>query len=278
MQNTSFAIPLSGIDLENALRVLEIAAIVCIGFVFAYFLRKALFRALIRVLPQGLAHNIAKAAFYTVAAITILIALGTMGIDLTALAVAGGVAGIVMGFALQPILSNLFAGIYVMSEKALSPGELVEVNGVQGYVLEVSVMSTKIRSLDGAILRIPNNEILNAVLRNFSRAPVRRIEFVVSIAYREDAERAYAIIKRVLDNHPFVLLDPPPEVFVSNLGSSGVDISVRVWVPSELWYDVTMDLLWKLKKAISEAGIEIPFTQIDVWFRTPLKFETPCKS
>ncbi|ADM27587.1 MscS Mechanosensitive ion channel [Ignisphaera aggregans DSM 17230] len=278
MWNMGFTIPLPSIEMENILRILEIVSIVCIGIVFAYLLRKALFRTLIRVLPQSLAHNIAKATFYTVAAITILIALGTMGIDLTALVVAGGFAGIVVGFALQPILSNLFAGIYIMSEKALSPGELVEVNGVQGYVLEVSVMSTKIRSLDGAILRIPNNEILNTVLRNFSRTPIRRIEFVVSIAYRENAERVYTIINNVLDNHPFILLDPPPEVFVSNLGSSGVDITVRVWVPSELWYDVARDLLWKLKKAISEAGIEIPFTQIDIWFRTPLKLEAPCKS
>jgi len=276
--NMDFAIPLLGIELENVLRILEIVSMVCIGFVFAYLLRKALFRTLIRVLPQSLAHNIAKATFYTVAAITILIALGTMGIDLTALVVAGGFAGIVVGFALQPILSNLFAGIYIMSEKALSPGELVEVNGVQGYVLEVSVMSTKIRSLDGAILRILNNEILNTVLKNFSRTPIRRIEFVVSIAYRENAEHVYKVINHVLDNHPLVLLDPPPEVFVSNLGSSGVDITVRVWVPSELWYEVARDLLWKSKKAISEAGIEIPFTQIDIWFRTPLKLEAQCKS
>ena len=266
------------LNLDNALRVLSIIAILCVGFVLAYLVRKALFRALIRVLPQSLAKNIAKVCFYTLSALTLLIAMGTAGIDLTALALAGGFAGIVVGFALQPLLSNLFTGIYIISEKALNPGELIELNGIQGYVLEISLMSTKIRSLDGAILRIPNNEVFNSILRNFSQTPVRRIEFLVSIAYREDAEKAYNVIKHVLEQHPYVLIEPPPEVFVSKLDSSGVNITVRVWVPTELWYDVTMDLLWKLKKAISEAGIEIPFTQIDVWFRTPLKIEKPCQS
>jgi len=259
------------IDIDLLTLLLKIVTIVAIGSFLAYLLRRVLFRAFIRILPHNVAFSIAKTTFYVVIFLTILIVIGTLGIDLTALIIAGGFAGIILGLALQPVLSNLFTGLYIMGEKSLAPGELIEVNGIKGRVLEVSIMSTKLQTLDGAILRIPNNKIFDSMLHNYSRAPVRRIDFTVSIAYREDAEKAYNIIKNVLEQHPFVLLYPPPEIFVSNLGSSGVDILVRVWVPSELWYEVSMELLWKIKKAISDAGIEIPFTQIDIWIRSPLR-------
>jgi len=113
--------------------------------------------------------------------------------------------------------------------------------------------------------------VFTTVIKNIGANVVRRLEFVVGIAYKEDAEKAIEIIKNVVNEHPFVLANPEPEVFVSNLGESSVDITVRAWTPTSEWMNVRKELLWKIKKAITEAGIEIPFPQRDIWLRTPLE-------
>lgn len=262
-----------GFDLETLIAIAKIVGIIVAGFAVAYYIRKAVAKLLIRSLPVHISVAMAKAVMYVTIALTLFVAAGTAGIDLTGVAIAGGIAGIVLGFALQPVLSNLFAGLFLFSEKIVTPGSLIEVDNVVGTVMEVSIMSTKIQRVDGVIVRIPNSKIFEVAVKNLSAPPVRRIDFVISIAYKENAEEAYRVIKHVIDEHPFVLVDPPPDIFVHNLGSSGVEILVRVWVPTKLWYEAQKDLLWKIKKSLSDAGIEIPFNQVDLWFRTPLKIE-----
>ncbi len=258
---------------ETYERYIEASIALVLGITVSYFVRKLLFKQLARAMPHHLANIIARAVFYTLILIVILVAAGISGINLVGLAVAGSVAGVILGFALQPVITNLAAGMLIITEKILSPGDLVEIDGVQGYVVDVSLFSITLQRLDGVYVRYPNIKVVSSKVLNYSRSPAIRLDFVVSIAYKEDAEKAYDVIRKVVDSHPLVLKDPEPEIFVSNLGSSGVDILVRVWVPTNLWYEVKRDLLWRIKKAISDAGIEIPFTQIDVWFRTPLKIE-----
>jgi len=254
-------------------RYLEAALALALGIVLAYFTRKLLFKQLARTMPPHMANIISRGVFYTLIVVFALVSAGIAGINLMGLAVAGSIAGIILGFALQPVISNLAAGLLILTEKILGPGELVEIDGVKGVVTDVTLFSTTIQRMDGVYVRYPNSMIISNKVVNYSRSPIIRLDFTVSIAYRENAEKAYEIIKRVVNAHPLVLRDPQPEIFVSNLGSSGVDILVRVWVPTRFWYEVKMDLLWKIKKAISDAGIEIPFTQIDVWFRNSLKIE-----
>lgn len=270
-------IPNLGLNLEMLILVAKIASIIVAGFAVAYYLRRVMMRLLIRNLPIHIASAVAKAVMYVTIALTLFVAAGTAGINLTGIAIAGGIAGIVLGFALQPVLSNLFAGLFLFSEKIVTPGSFVEIDNVIGTVMEVSIMSTKVQTVDGVIVRIPNSKIFESTVKNLSVTPIRRIDFVVSIAYKESAEDAYKVIRRVVEDHPFVLVEPPPDIFVHKLGSSGVDILVRVWVPTKLLYEVQKDLLWKIKKSISDAGIEIPFNQIDIWFRTPLKIEVDKK-
>ncbi|NPA96102.1 MAG: mechanosensitive ion channel family protein [Crenarchaeota archaeon] len=258
---------------ETYERYIEATIALVLGVTLSYFVRKLLFKQLARGMPHHLANIITRGVFYTLLLIVILIAAGISGINLMGLAVAGSVAGVILGFALQPVITNLAAGMLIITEKILSPGDLVEIDGVRGWVVDVSLFSITLQRLDGVYVRYPNIKVLSSKVLNYSRSPVMRIDFVVSIAYKEDAEKAYEIIRKVVEAHPLVLKDPPPEIFVSNLGSSGVDILVRVWVPTQMWYEVKRDLLWRIKKAISDAGIEIPFTQIDVWFRNPIRVE-----
>ncbi len=249
--------------------------ILIVGLFISQLFRKLTYKISIRFFPEATARNIARAVYYTLVFIVGASALGALGIDLTGLFVAGGIIGIILGFALQNITANLFSGLFLYWEKPFSPGDLVDINGLMGWILEITVLSTKLLGLDGVKIRIPNQEVFQSHIKNYQATKARRLDFVIGIAYKEDAEKAYEVIRKVIDEHPLVLVHPPPDVFVYELGDSSVNILVRVWVPSRgmLWYEVYKDLLWKMKKAITEAGIEIPFIQNDVWFRTPLRIK-----
>lgn len=258
---------------ELLLKMAVFSVVFAVGVAVSIAARRSLTRFLSARLPGPLAAHVGKAVYYALLVVFLIVALGAVGVNLTGLAIAGGFAGIVVGIALQPVLSNLFAGLYLMMEKTVGVGRIVEIGGNFGEVMEVTPMFTRVRTVEGHVVSIANTQVVSATVKDFSSAVARRVEFRVGIAYREDAERAYEAIRRVLDEHPYVLVNPPPDVFVSELGSSGVTITVRVWTHPQLAYEVTKDLLWRIKKAISEAGIEIPFTQVDVWFRTPLTLE-----
>ena len=258
----------SRVNIEDVIVAL---IIIVLGFLVGYALRILVYRGSIRIVPTYIANAVSKALYYAIMILAVIVALGVLGIDLTGFIIAGGILGIILGFALQSTVANFVSGIFLYWERPFKPGDLIEIEGIIGKVLEVSVLSTTIMSLDGVVVRVPNDKVFTSTIKNLVRNPIRRIELTVGIAYREDAEKAYDVIKKVLEEHPLVLIEPSPETFVSELGDSSVNITVRVWVPSQEYINVRKELLWMIKKALTSAGIEIPFPQHDVWFRSPLE-------
>lgn len=265
---------ISGLVKEiNVLGILFSVMLIVVGVFVASLLRMLLYKLFIRFFPEPTSRNVSRAIYYIIIFVVGVSALGYLGIDLTGFMVAGGIIGIILGFALQSITANLFSGLFIYWEKPFKPGDLVKIGDVEGWVTDLTVMSTKIVGFDGVKVRIPNRTVFESLISNYYATRVRRIEFVVGIAYKEDAEKAYEVLYDVVKKHPLVLVEPEPDIFVYELGDSGVNILVRVWVPSrwDLTYRVMKDLLWAMKKALTEHGIEIPFIQNDVWFRTPLR-------
>jgi small-conductance mechanosensitive channel len=252
------------------LSIITALIIFSIGYFVALVIRRMVFKIGIRFYARNIASIVSKIIYYVILLIALSTALGYLGVELTGLIIAGGFAGIIVGVALQPLMASFFAGLYVMAERVIQQGEVVSIGNTMGEVVEVSLMFTKIRTFDGVLVTMPNSQLLSTVIQNYSKAVARRLEFTVSIAYSEDAEKAYSVIKDAVDNHPYVLADPAPDIFVSKLGDSGVVITVRVWVPRALVYPVTKDLLWKIKKSLDQAGVSIPFPQLDVWIKTPV--------
>ncbi len=269
LDNTTISI-LTILSSINWLHLLLAITLVAVGLAIAYVVRRILYKLLIRFLPQQISLLTARIVYYILVILFIISALGTLGIDLTGLVIAGGILGIILGFALQSVTANLVSGLFLYWERPLKPGDLVEIDGSLGVVADISAMSTKILGLDGILIRIPNEKVFNSIIKNIGSNIARRIDFVIGIAYKEDAEKAIKVLYKVVNEHPLVLVNPEPDIFVENLGSSSVDIKVRVWVPSKEWISVKKELLWKMKKALSEAGIEIPFPQHDLWFRNDL--------
>ncbi len=251
------------------------AFILVIGVIIAYLIKRLVFKTSIRLLPREASTILSRLVYYGLVIVFVISAFSTLGIDLTGLVIAGGIVGIILGFAFQSVTANLVSGLFLYWERPLKPGDLIEVEDHVGRVVDISIMSTKIITWDGVLVRVPNRKIFESTIKNYEKTPVRRIEFTASIAYKEDAEKAYKVIRDVIEKHPLVLVNPEPDIYVSELGDSGVNIKVRVWVPSKnmLWYEAAKDLLWRIKKALSSAGIEIPFPQQDIWFRTPLEIK-----
>ncbi|WP_319507125.1 mechanosensitive ion channel family protein [uncultured Methanolobus sp.] len=193
-----------------------------------------------------------------------------LNIDTSGLLVAGGVVGIVLGFASQSIVGNFISGIFLMIERPVKIGDQVNIDNKLGYVEDIKIISTIIRTYDGLYIRLPNETVFTTSITNYVANLTRRFEYVVGIRYEDDADKAIKIIKGLIDEQPYALVNPSPSVFVDNLGDNAVNIIVRVWAPATEWYDMKTKLLWIIKKTLEENGIEIAFPQRTVWFASEL--------
>jgi len=202
-------------------------------------------------------------AIYTVAVIAIM---GYVGINLSGLLVAGGIVGIVVGFASQSIVGNLISGIFLIIERPIQIGDQVHIDGTMGFVEDINIFSTTVRNYDGLFIRLPNEKVFTTSITNYVAHAVRRFEYTVGVRYSDDADRAITIIKELMETEPFVLVSPEPQAFVDNLGDNSVNIIVRIWSPVQVWYSIKMKMLWKIKARLEENGIEIAFPQRVVWF------------
>ena len=189
-----------------------------------------------------------------------------LGVNLTGLLVAGGIVGIAIGFASQKVVSNFLSGIFLLIERPIKIGDQIIMGNIAGFVEDMGIMSTIVRTYDGLYVRIPNEQLFSSSITNPVANVARRFEYTISISYRNDAEKAIRIIKDVIETHPFALKIPEPSVFVDSLGDSGVNIIARIWAPSIVWLEVKMELLWKIKYELEKNGIEIPFPQRVIWF------------
>jgi len=223
--------------------------------------------------PKHEAKIRAKLFYYSVLTLAFFLALNFAGVSakLSALIAAIGITGIVLGFAAQTVVSNFISGVFMYFDKPLQIGDAVKVGEVGGVVEDLRVLSTRIRSWDGTLVRIPNEKLFNSNIVNLMRYPARRVDVSVGIAYDSDVGRAIEIIRNTLDEMPFVLAEPEPLVYVDSLGDSAVILSIRAWAPSEKWFDVRTEIVERVKRALDEAGIEIPFPQRVNWFANELR-------
>ncbi len=247
--------------------LLIFAFAVALGVIVAKIIGIYIRRTLAEKIPKNELNLILKIVNVTIIAVFVLFALPFVGVNPSGLIAAGGFAGLVVGFASRSVVANLVSGIFLMAERPVRIGDQIMVGDVAGFVEDIQILSTIIRTYDGLFVRIPNEKMFTSNIVNLVANPVRRFEYVIGISYKDDAERAIEIIRRVIDEHPFALKNPEPQIFVDELGESSVNIVVRVWSPSSVWYDAKTEILWKIKVELEKAGIEIPFPQRVVWLR-----------
>jgi small conductance mechanosensitive channel len=209
--------------------------------------------------------------------IGILIAFSKVGLDLAPVLTGFGVAGIIIGFALQDTLSNFASGMMLLIYRPFDVGDLVEAGGVTGKVSSMSLVNTTIKTFDNQIIILPNSKIWGDVIKNVTHERLRRVDMVFGIGYEDSIEKAEKILAEIVDAHPAALKKPEPNIRVHVLGASSVDFIVRPWVKTDDYWDVYWDVTREVKLRFDKEGISIPFAQQDVHVHFAKKDKKPKK-
>ncbi len=260
-------IDILGTEIE-LLKLVITAVIIGIGVIVARIFRTVIDRWLGKYIPDQQEIMIRRIVYWGIIGIAAFSAVGNLGVDFTGVLLAGGIIGIVIGFATQSVVSNLFSGFFLQLDKPAKIGDPVEIvdMGVAGIIKETTLFSTRLRRFDGVMIRIPNEKIFTAQIRNFFGHTARRAEVTVGIAYKEDAAMAIQLINNMAAKNPLILAEPAPNIMVWELADSSVNINVWVWVPSQEWFTIRTKIMQDLKELLDNAGIEIPFPHRTIWF------------
>ncbi len=256
-----------GTEIEILTLVVTIL-IIAIGISVATIVKFTITRLLGKYIPDPTEILIKRILYWGIIAVTVFSAIGNLGVDFTGVLLAGGIIGIVIGFATQSIVANLISGIFLQLDRAVKIGDPVEVvdMGVSGIMKEITAFSTRIRRWDGVLIRIPNEKIFTSQLRNFTGHIARRVEVTVGIAYKEDASAAIQLITDMASRNPKIFAEPAPQIVVWELADSSVNIIIKVWTVSQEWFPVRIEIMGQLKDLLDNAGIEIPFPHRTLWF------------
>lgn len=194
----------------------------------------------------------------------ILVALSQLGISLGPLLAGLGVAGFIVGFALQDTLGNFASGVMILIYRPYDMGDLIDVGGVFGKVNKMTLVSTSLLTLDNQTIVVPNSKIWGDVIKNVTDQDIRRIDMVFGISYSDDIPKTEAVLADILKSNERILDDPEPVVHLHTLNDSSVDFVVRPWVKVDDYWDVYWDVTRAVKMRFDEEGISIPFPQRDV--------------
>ena len=254
------------------LRVLVIVAILVITWILARLARNITKRALdrTRIAPSELLREVAvRWAGRIVIIVGLVIVLSQLGINLGPILAGFGIAGIVIGFALQDTLSNFAAGAMILAYRPFDVGDLVETAGVLGKVSDMNLVSTRILTVDHQTLVVPNSKIWGDVIRNVTAQTTRRVDMIFGISYEDEIPKAERVLKEIVDGHEKVLDDPEPVIKLHTLNDSSVDFIVRPWARTDDYWDVYWDITREVKMRFDKEGISIPFPQRDVHLFSP---------
>lgn len=250
----------------NLVHLVGAMAVLVIGVLLARLLSRWADRTLTRserIEPTvaKFLSNIIKYALWAVVAVTVL---AQFGVQTTSIIAALGGLALAVGLALQGTLSNVAAGVMILVQRPFRVGETISCGTVLATVRAIGLFTTEMEQPDGLYVMVPNNELWNKPIVNFTRLPTRRFELLIGIAYSDSIGQAREALLALAAGDARVLADPAPEVFVSALADSSVTMGMRVWCASSDYLALSWDLTEAAKLRFDEAGLTIPFPQREV--------------
>ena len=254
--------------LSYAVNIVAAIAIIIVGMIVARVVSNTINRVMLaRGIDATVADFLSALVRYGIIAFTLIAALGRVGVQTASVIAVLGAAGLAIGLALQGSLSNLAAGVLLVTFRPFRAGEYVDLGGIAGSVLNVQIFSTTLRTLDGKIVVVPNGKIIAGNIINFSREPVRRNEFIIGVAYDSDIDKVKQILTDIITNDERVLKDRDITVRLNELGPSAINFVVRAWSNSSDLQNVYWDVLERIKREFDAQGISFPYPQMDVNFK-----------
>lgn len=256
---------LQSLAAEWGLKVLGALAVVIIGRVIAGWFRSITRKALTRAsFDATLVPFLANLVFIALMTFILISAAGLVGIPVTSFVAVIGAAGLAVALAFQGTLSNFSSGVMLLTFRPFKVGDFVEAGGTTGVVQEIGIFVTTLHTVDNVRIIVPNTKISGDTIKNFTANPTRRIDLVMGVGYDDDLNVAIRTIREVLSEEDRILPEPEPQVAVSELGDSSVNIVVRPWVDASDYWPTRFDLTKALKERLEAAGCQIPFPQRDV--------------
>ncbi len=198
-----------------------------------------------------------------------IIALGVLGLDFAALLGALGLTSVAIGFSLKDVLSNYIAGVILLAVRPFRIGDQIAIADYEGTVTEVQLRATTIKTYDGRLVYIPNQEVFSSSITNNTASPRRRTSVMVGIDYEADINEARTVILKALNDLDLVEPSPGPEVLVQELAASTINLEIRFWVDSRRaeFLDMTSQGAQRIKEALAAANIEMPTEIYTLTFR-----------
>ncbi|WP_194097845.1 mechanosensitive ion channel family protein [Marivivens aquimaris] len=241
--------------------ILSIILIVILGFAISGWVRRRIIAVgeSHRQLDDTLFHFLGDIARYIVLTFAALFVLNTFGIQTTSIVAVLGAAGLAIGLALQGTLSNVAAGVMIILFRPIKMGDFVEINDSVGTVKNISLNYTELANLSNVHVIVPNSEVWGNTIINYSVNPTRRAEWTFGVSYDSDLKKAEQVIRDTIMSDPRSHTDPEPFLQVNNLGDFSVDFLCRVWVNAADYFQYQADMKRKVKEALDDNGIEIPF-------------------
>ena len=262
--------------LSYAVNIVAAIAIIILGMIIARIISNAINRLMLaRHIDATVADFLSALVRYGLIAFTLIAALGRVGVQTASVIAVLGAAGLAVGLALQGSLSNLAAGVLLVTFRPFRAGEYVDLGGVAGTVLHVQIFSTTLRSADGRFVVIPNGKIIANNIINFSREPVRRNEFIIGVDYSADIDLVRKLLTEIIESDDRILKDREMTVRMNELGASSVNFVIRVWSNSGDLQSVYWDVLERIKKTFDAHGISFPYPQMDVHFKREQQQQQP---
>lgn len=196
--------------------------------------------------------------------ILLISVLSLIGIETTSFIALLGAAGFAIGAALSGTLQNFAAGVIVLFLKPYKVGDFITAQDISGFVKEVQIFNTIVKTPSNETIIIPNAQITSGIIKNHSTEPLRRVDMTFGIGYTDDIDLAKKVVKEVLDKEPLVVSEKEAVIEVAELGDNSVNLAVYPWVKQEDYIQFTVTLPEKIKKAFDANNISIPFPQRDV--------------
>ena len=196
--------------------------------------------------------------------VVVIAAIGQLGIQTTSFIAIFGAAGLAVGLALQGSLSNFAAGVLIVLFRPYKVGDFIEAAGIAGVVEQVQILTTVLKTGDNKQIIVPNGQIMDSIITNYSANDTRRVDMVVGVSYDDDLDKVRSTLQELIDAEDRVLDEPACTIAVSALADSSVNFVVRPWVKSSDYWGVTFDMTEAIKKRFDKEGISFPFPQQDV--------------
>ena len=196
--------------------------------------------------------------------VVIIAAIGALGIQTTSFIAIFGAAGLAVGLALQGSLSNFAAGVLIVLFRPYKVGDFIEAAGIAGTVEQVQILTTVLKTPDNKKIIVPNSQIMDSIITNYSANDTRRVDLTVGVSYDDDIDKVTATLRELVDADERILKEPECLIKVQALADSSVNFVVRPWVNSADYWGVYFDLTEAIKKRFDKDDITFPFPQQDV--------------